>query len=38
MKELIVNSMLCFIDVALVTVGLIMIFGTEILESLRLQA
>ena len=27
MKELIVNSMLCFIDVALVTVGLIMIFG-----------
>ena len=27
MKELIVNSMLCFIDVALVTIGLIMIFG-----------
>ena len=27
MKELIVNSVLCFIDVALVTIGLIMIFG-----------
>ena len=27
MKELIVNSILCFIDVALVTIGLIMIFG-----------
>ncbi|RRD22157.1 hypothetical protein [Fusobacterium canifelinum] len=27
MKELIVNSVLCFIDIALVTVGLIMIFG-----------
>ncbi|MEZ7723787.1 hypothetical protein O3885_07695 [Fusobacterium sp. 27098_8_59] len=27
MKELIVNSALCFIDVALVTIGLIMIFG-----------
>lgn len=26
MKELIVNSVLCFIDVALVTIGLIMIF------------
>ena len=27
MKELIVNSVLCIIDVALVTIGLIMIFG-----------
>lgn len=27
MKELIVNSALCIIDVALVTIGLIMIFG-----------
>ena len=27
MKELIVNSVLCFIDVTLVTIGLIMIFG-----------
>ena len=27
MKELIVNSVLCFIDVALVTIDLIMIFG-----------
>ena len=27
MKELVVNSVLCFIDVALVTIGLIMIFG-----------
>ena len=27
MKKLIVNSVLCFIDVALVTIGLIMIFG-----------
>ena len=27
MKELIVNSVLCFIDVALVTIGLIMLFG-----------
>ena len=27
MKELIVNSVLCLIDVALVTIGLIMIFG-----------
>ena len=27
MKELIVNFVLCFIDVALVTIGLIMIFG-----------
>jgi len=27
MSEFIINSMLCFIDVALVTVGLIMIFG-----------
>ena len=27
MKELIVNSVLCFIDVALVIIGLIMIFG-----------
>jgi len=26
-KELIVNSVLCIIDVALVTIGLIMIFG-----------
>ena len=27
MKELIVNSVLCIIDVALVTIGLVMIFG-----------
>ena len=27
MKELVVNSVLCFIDVTLVTIGLIMIFG-----------
>ena len=27
MKELVVNSVLCIIDVALVTIGLIMIFG-----------
>ena len=27
MKELIVNSVLCFIDVALVVIGLIIIFG-----------
>lgn len=27
MSELIINSVLCFIDVALVTIGLIMIFG-----------
>ena len=27
MREFIINSMFCFIDVALVTVGLIMIFG-----------
>ena len=27
MRELIINSVLCFIDVALVTIGLIMIFG-----------
>ena len=27
MKELIVNSALCIIDIALVTIGLIMIFG-----------
>ena len=27
MKELIVNSVLCIVDVALVTIGLIMIFG-----------
>ena len=27
MKELIVNSALCIIDVALVTIGLVMIFG-----------
>ena len=27
MKELIVNSVLCIIDIALVTIGLIMIFG-----------
>ena len=27
MRELIINSVLCFIDIALVTVGLIMIFG-----------
>ena len=27
MKELMVNSVLCIIDVALVTIGLIMIFG-----------
>ena len=27
MKEFIVNSVLCIIDVALVTIGLIMIFG-----------
>jgi len=27
MRELIINSVLCFIDVALVTIGLIIIFG-----------
>ena len=27
MKELVVNSVLCFIDVTLVTIGLIIIFG-----------